>query len=154
MTQRNCGRAEGCQIFQINEIDGPTMKAGIVQQLGEVAVLLPARVAEGLAGNDRAEGSAAANRLAALRTRLSAEYDEIEVARVAELSALPEGADSLHRLIMDLHKALNRLSAACAEEDVAGTHTHGLLPEDRPIIEAFMGGVHRTRDLTFDHQGL
>src|SRR5258708_1331078 len=236
MTQRNCGRAEGCQIFQINEIDGPTMKAGIVQQLGEVDVLLRVRVAEGLAANDRAKarlsalqavakqathpaeepddlsvecasagldvsairsmvaaaratspgriaapglaelirylsedvgtmvaavtagdeaaGSAAANRLAALRTRLSAEYDEIEVTRVAELSALPEGADSLHRLIMDLHKALNRLSAACAEEDVAGTHTHGLLPEDRPIIEAFMGGVHRTRDLKFDHPGL
>src|SRR5260370_2283927 len=55
MTQRNCGRAEGCQIFQINEIDGPTMKAGIVQQLGEVEVLLPARVAEGLAANDRAK---------------------------------------------------------------------------------------------------
>jgi len=212
------------------------MKTGIVQQLGKVEVLLPARVVEGLAANDRAKarlsalqavakqaahpaeepdelsaectsaglnvsairsmvaaarpatpgritapglaklvrclfedvgamvaavtagdqavGSAAANRLSALRTRLSAEYDEIEVTRIAELSALPEGADSLHRLIMDLHKALNRISAACAEEDVAGAHAHGLLPEDRPIIEAFMRGVHRTRDLKFNHPGL
>jgi uncharacterized protein Yka (UPF0111/DUF47 family) len=212
------------------------MKTGIVQQLGKVEVLLPARVAEGLAANDRAKarlstlqavakqathpaeepddlsaectsagldvsairsmvaaarpaspgritapglaklirclfedvgtmvaavtagdqavGSAAANRLSALRTRLSAEYDEIEVTRIAELSTLSENADSLHRLIMDLHKALNRLSAACTEEDVAGAHAHGLLPEDRPIIEAFMRGVHRTRDLKFDHPGL
>jgi uncharacterized protein Yka (UPF0111/DUF47 family) len=212
------------------------MKAGIVQQLGEVEVLLPARVADGLAANDRAKtrlsalqavakhatrpaeepddlsaecaaagldasairsmvaaahatapgsiaapglgklirslfedvgamiaavtagdeavGSAAANRLSALRMRLSAEYDEIEITRIAESSALPEGADSLHRLIMDLHKALNRLSAACAEEDVAGARAHGLLPEDRPIIEAFMRGVHRTRGLKFDHPGL
>jgi uncharacterized protein Yka (UPF0111/DUF47 family) len=212
------------------------MKARIVQQLGEIEVLLPARVAEGLAANDRAKaglsalqavakqathpaeepddlsaecaaagvdaaairsmmaaaretspgriaapglaklvrslfedvgamvaavtagdeaaGSMADNRLSALRTRLSAEFDEIEVARIIELSALLGGADSLHRLIMDLHKALNRLSATCAEEDVAGARAHGLLPEDRPIIEAFMRGVHRTRDLKFDHPGL
>src|SRR5215471_4946088 len=236
MTWRNCGRAKGCQIFRINETEGPIMKARIVQQLGEIEVLLPARVAEGLAANDRAKarlsalqtvvqrathpaeepddlsaecaaagldaaairsmvaaaratspgriaapglaklaralfddvgamiaavtagdevaGSVAASRLSALRTRLSAEDDEIELARIAELSALPDGADSLHRLVMDLHKALNRLSAACAQEDVAGAHAHSLLPEDRPIIEAFMRGVDRTRDLKFDHPGL
>jgi uncharacterized protein Yka (UPF0111/DUF47 family) len=212
------------------------MKAAIVQQLGETEVLLPARVAEGLAANDRAKarlsalqavakqathpaeepddlsaecasagldaeairsmaaaarvtspgriaapglarlihslfddsgamvaavtagdgaaGSAAASRLSALRTRLPAESDEIEVARIAELAALPEGADSLHRLVMDLHKALNRLAAACAEEEVAGARAHALLPEDRPLIAAFMRGVDRTRHLKFDHPGL
>ncbi len=31
------------------------MKTGIVQQLGKVEVLLPARVVEGLAANDRAK---------------------------------------------------------------------------------------------------
>src|SRR5258707_3647686 len=236
MTWGNCVERQGCQIFSIDEMDGPTMKARIVQQLGEIEVLLPARVAEGLAANDRAKvglsalqavakqathpaeepddlsaecaaagvdaaairsmmaaaretspgriaapglaklvrslfedvgamvaavtagdeaaGSMADNRLSALRTRLSAEFDEIEVARIIELSALLGGADSLHRLIMDLHKALNRLSATCAEEDVAGARAHGLLPEDRPLIEAFMRGVHRTRDLKFDHPGL
>ena len=103
---------------------------------------------------DEAAGSAAVNRLSALRARFSAEYDEIEVARITELSALPDGADSLHRLLMDLHKALNRLSATCAEEDVAGAHAHGLLPEDRSIIKVFMRGVDRTRDLKFGHPGL
>jgi uncharacterized protein Yka (UPF0111/DUF47 family) len=103
---------------------------------------------------DGPTGAAAASRLAALQARLSAESDEVEVARITELSALPEAADSLHRLVMDLHKTLNRLSAACAEEDVAGARAHGLLPEDRPIIEAFMRGVDRTRDLKFDHLGL
>jgi uncharacterized protein Yka (UPF0111/DUF47 family) len=212
------------------------MKAAIVQQLGEAEVLLPARIAEGLAANDRAKarlaavqavakqatrpaeepedlsaecasagldaaairsmttaarvaspgritapglaklirslfddvgamiaavtagdeaaGSAAANRLTALRTKLQAESDEIEVARIAELAALPEGADSLHRLVMDLHKALNRLATACAEEDVAGARVHGLLPQDRPLIAAFMRGVDCTRHLKFDHPGL
>jgi hypothetical protein len=103
---------------------------------------------------DEAAGSAAINRLSALRARFSAEYDEIEVARIKELSALPDAVDSLHRLLMDLHKALNRLSATCAEEDVAGAHAHGLLPEDRPIIKVFMRGVDRTRDLKFGHPGL
>src|SRR5262245_34363444 len=41
--------------ISINEIDGPTMKTGIVQQLGKVEVLLPALVVEGLAANDRAK---------------------------------------------------------------------------------------------------
>jgi hypothetical protein len=210
------------------------MKARIVQQLGETEVLLPSRLAEGLAANDRAKarlsalqavakqathpaeerddlsaewasasldasairsmvaaahatspgriaapglaklvgtlfddviamvaavttgddaaGSAAVDRLQALR--FPAEHDEIELDRITELAALPEGVDSLHRLIMDLHKALNRLSAACAQEDIAGARAHGLAPEDRPLIKAFMRGVDRTRGLKFDHPGL
>jgi len=55
---------------------------------------------------------------------------------------------------MDLHKALNRLSAAHAEEVLAGAHVYGLLPEDRPAVEAFMRGVESTRKLKFDHPGL
>ena len=46
---------------------------------------------------------------------------------------------------MDLHKALNRLAAAHAEETLAGAHVSGLLPEDRPAVEAFMRGVARDR---------
>ena len=69
--------------------------------------------------------------------------------------AVPSGdADSLHRLIMDLHKTLNRLAASCAEEVVAGAHAHGLGPDDRPLIEAFMHGVDSTGALKFDHPGL
>jgi hypothetical protein len=41
---------------------------------------------------------------------------------------------------MDLHKALNRLAATHAEEVLAGAHVYGLLPENRPAIEAFMRG--------------
>ena len=52
--------------------------------------------------------------------------------------------DSLHRLVMDLHKALNRLAAAHAEEVIAGAHVFGLLPQDRPAVEAFMRGVEAT----------
>jgi uncharacterized protein Yka (UPF0111/DUF47 family) len=55
---------------------------------------------------------------------------------------------------MDLHKALNRLAAAHAEETLAGARVSGLLPEDRPAAEAFMRGVHATEKLKFGHPGL
>jgi len=213
------------------------MKARIVDQLGETAVLMPARIAEGLAENDRAKarmsalqavarhaahpghepddlstecaaagidaseihsilagahtgaaglvaapgltklinalfvdvdvmiaavtvgdhaaGSAAAKRLASLKTESAAPQDEMQSSQLSALSALPaDGADSAHRLVLDLHKALNRLAALCAEENIAGAHAHGVAPGDRPIVEAFMRGVDRTRGLKFDHPGL
>jgi hypothetical protein len=210
------------------------MKARIVEQLGETAALMPARIAEGLAANDRAKarmsalqavarqaahpghepddlsvecaaagidaseihsilavarattpgvvaapglaklinalfadidvmiaaatvgdqaaGLAARERLASLKT--AAPQDEIQSSRLSALSALLADGDSAHRLVMDLHKVLNRLAAACAEENVAGAHAHGVAPGDRPIVEAFMRGVDRTRGLKFYHPGL
>ena len=74
-------------------------------------------------------------------------------AGIAKLTAIGE-TDSLHRLVMDLHKALNRLTAQCAEENVAGALTYGLHPEDKPLVAAFMRGLERTRGLKFDHPGL
>jgi uncharacterized protein Yka (UPF0111/DUF47 family) len=71
------------------------------------------------------------------------------------LTGLSEGGgDSLHRLVMDLHKALNRLAAAHAEEVLAGAHVYALLPEDRPAVEAFMRGIEATEKLRFGHPGL
>jgi uncharacterized protein Yka (UPF0111/DUF47 family) len=81
--------------------------------------------------------------------------NEIAAAEIAKLTGLSEtGGDSLHRLVMDLHKLLNRLAGACAQEVVAGAHVYGLAPGDRPIVEAFMRGVDETRGLKFDHPGL
>jgi phosphohistidine swiveling domain-containing protein len=62
--------------------------------------------------------------------------------------------DSLHLLVMDLHRALNGLAAERAEETVDGGHAFGLREEDRPRLRAFMRGVNRTRHLKFDHPGL
>jgi uncharacterized protein Yka (UPF0111/DUF47 family) len=109
---------------------------------------------EAVGAGGEASASTATNRLAALKARIGTQGDEIEASRVAEISAIPDDGDSVHRLVMDLHKVLNRLSAACAEETIAGAHAHGVLPADRPIIEAFMGGVARTKALKFNHPGL
>ena len=105
---------------------------------------------------DAAKGDAALERLSRLKAAAWPEItDNIALAQIARLTGLSDSSgDSLHRLVMDLHKALNRLSAAHAEEVLAGAHVHGLLPEDRPAVEAFMRGVESTRKLKFDHPGL
>ena len=104
----------------------------------------------------KAEGEAAQARLAAIKTAGQLEAaSEIEFARIARMTAVAqEGADSLHRLVMDLHKLLNRLAADCSEEIIAGAHAFGLHAEDRLAVESFMRGVEETRALKFNHPGL
>jgi hypothetical protein len=213
-------------------------KVGIVEKLGEHAVLLPALIEEGLAANDRLKirltmlqeaaaqvsqpGRAApsmererrgvgltdpifnatisgarriddetflapgAGTLAAGMARdLPAMMAPIEVAEAenvaslrarldATLEALPDfkgdcvahrqdaeltsarrgGDDSLHLLVMDLHKALNQVSAAAAVDEIDGAHVHGLDDVGRARVRAFMAGLNRTARLAFGHPGL
>lgn len=65
----------------------------------------------------------------------------------------PQG-DSVHLLIMDMHKVLNRLQAEIATVTIDGALAYGLRADDRSLIAAFMKGVNRTRALKFDHPGL
>src|SRR5262245_15428085 len=109
---------------------------------------------EAVKSGDAAQDDVLNERLSALKTDdAPAPSDTAERAEIARLTGLSDG-DSVHRLVMDLHKALNRLAAAHAEEVVAGAHVYGLLPEDRPAVEAFMRGLESTRKLKFDHPGL
>ena len=103
-----------------------------------------------------AEGAAMTERLAAIQTSgLLEASNEIETARIARLTGVTEGgADSLHRLVMDLHKAINRLATDCAEEILSGAHVFGLHAEDRTPVESFMQGLNETRPLKFNHPGL
>jgi len=113
-------------------------------------------MARSVAAGDATQGDALAARLAAVADAVWPQpADDIEFAQVTRLTGLgDDDGDSLHRLVMDLHKALNRLSAAHAEEMLAGAHVFGLAPDDRPAVEAFMRGVESTRKLKFDHPGL
>jgi len=106
---------------------------------------------------DAALGDSALERLSAIKGATSlGSSDDIELAQIARLTGLAadRDGDSLHRLIMDLHKDLNSLAAAHAGEVLAGAHVYALLLEDRPAIEAFMRGVEATRKLKFSHPGL
>lgn len=98
-----------------------------------------------------------------LRTRVetwSTWLDQLKGERLdeAQLRDLTHGnrhdSDSLHILVMDLHKRLNHLAAALASEDIDGAHVWQLLDEDRPRVAAFMRGLNRTAKLKLDHPGL
>jgi len=65
-----------------------------------------------------------------------------------------KAGDSLHLLVMDAHRAINRLQTATAEETIAGAHASGLSAAGRRAVEAFMEGLNRTAPLKFDHPGL
>ncbi len=62
--------------------------------------------------------------------------------------------DSLHLLVMDLHKKINKLAGELASEVIAGANVWELQPQDRPRVAAFMRGLNRTSALKFDHPGL
>lgn len=98
-----------------------------------------------------------AARVEAARTTLPAAADDLVDAAALDAmgsAAPPPGTDSLHRLVMDLHRALNALQAGLAEETIDGAAAYGLAPADRPRVAAFMAGVNRTARLKFDHPGL
>ncbi len=62
--------------------------------------------------------------------------------------------DSLHLVVMDLHKALNRLQRDIAVESLDGASAYDLEEQDRPRVHAFMRGLNRNSPLRFDHPGL
>lgn len=68
--------------------------------------------------------------------------------------AFPGKGDSIHQIVMDLHKALNAMQADMAEEHLDGAAVYAIEDIDRPLISAFMAGVNRTAPLKFGHPGL
>ena len=133
------------------QLTSPGLGALVADIWDEVATM-----AHAVRAGDGEAGDALLARLAALRAAAPPQStDTIALAQVARLTAVSDhDGDSVHRLVMELHKALNRLSAAHAEEVLAGAHVYGLQPDDRPAVEAFMRGVESTRRLKFDHPGL
>jgi uncharacterized protein Yka (UPF0111/DUF47 family) len=141
----------GAQLVGQGRLSAPNL-AGLMEDIHDDAVVMIRAVGAGKA----AEGEAAKTRLAAIEAAgLLKPAGEIELTHISQLTRAAEGGnDTLHRLVMDLHKALNRLSAECAEEVVAGAHAFGLQQDDRSAVESFMGGLNQTRELKFNHPGL
>lgn len=84
-----------------------------------------------------------------------AEHDLLDPPAVSVMTRAGHGdTDSLHRLVMDLHKRLNALQATLAQEMLDGASTYDLDAADRPLVSAFMAGVNRTSRLKFNHPGL
>ena len=94
-------------------------------------------------------------RLNALRRDTAVDDMHVAASLVDSLTRIDAAdGDSLHRLVMDLHKALNRLQASIALERIDGAAVYGLDPTDVPLVRAFMRGVNATAPLKFDHPGL
>jgi uncharacterized protein Yka (UPF0111/DUF47 family) len=105
---------------------------------------------------DAAAAAPFAARLEALAPQLAVGVeDQIGLDEVSALATASRGgADSVHLLVMDMHKALNRLAADSAVETLDGARIHAVSPEDRHAIKAFMRGLNRTAPLAFGHPGL
>jgi hypothetical protein len=81
--------------------------------------------------------------------------DLVDPAAIASMMQAGQGTvDNPHRLVMDLHKRLNALQAAMAQETLDGAAAYDREPADRPMVSAFMTGVNRTARLKFNHSGL
>ncbi len=63
-------------------------------------------------------------------------------------------SDSLHLLVMDLHKAINAIANSLAQENIDGARAWNVAAADHSLIRAFMSGLNETAPLKFDHPGL
>lgn len=80
---------------------------------------------------------------------------ELTADEIRSLTSGDRGSgDSLHLLVMDMHRALNALQDALSGVTIDGCHAYGIRSKDRDQIAAFMSGVNRTAPLKFDHPGL
>lgn len=119
------------------------------------AMIAPVRAA-GPSRFDAAAAAAFERRRAALASACVPDADS-EVTREAlgrATSSDRDRGDSVHLLVFDLHKAVDAVAASFATDDVDGAKTFGLAPEDRPLVRAFMKGVHATEAVKFGHSGL
>ncbi len=141
----------GAHMIGQDRLAAPNL-AKLMKEIQDDAVTMIRAVAAGAPD----EGKKANRRLETIRgAGLLDAAGEIEISRIARLTGVTETAgDSLHRLVMDLHKQLNRLAASCSEETLDGAHVFGLHGEDRTAIAAFMKGLNATRGLKFNHPGL
>jgi len=101
-------------------------------------------------------GDAFAARLDQLLAALPLPQDELISGKaIHDITRAGRGkADSLHQLVLDLHKALNTMQAEMAEERLDGAAVYHIQDADRSLIAAFMAGLNRTAPLKFGHPGL
>ncbi|WP_028134888.1 hypothetical protein [Bradyrhizobium japonicum] len=140
----------GARLIGQGRLAAPDL-AKLMQEIAEDAGAMIRAVGAGAANDgDRAQARLDTIRAAGLLDPV----DEIAISHIVRLTGVDAGGDSLHRLVMDLHKQLNRLATSCAEEALDGAHVFGLHSEDRPAVAAFMKGLNATRGLKFNHPGL
>jgi hypothetical protein len=90
-----------------------------------------------------------------LASRLDGWSDEgLSVGDVDMLTRPSGDEDTVHQIVMDLHRELNQLQASIAQESIDGAKAYGLTDADRALVRAFMSGLNQTAPLKGDHPGL
>jgi hypothetical protein len=151
-------------------LDDPAFDSTIsgARAAGEGRVRIPgaARLTEGLRADigemiapiracDPTAAIPFAERLKALAAGVACADDLAPAGAIIAMTAARRGErDSEHLLIMDLHKAINRIADQTAVETVDGARALRLGPDDRAHVQAFMRGLNRTAPLAFGHPGL
>ena len=141
----------GARSISSNRMLVPGAKALLASLDGDLSTMLvPLQCVAGDTSN------ALNDRLVAIRTAMpAAENDEIAIRDIDAMTSASRGnADSLHLLVMDAHRAINRLAADTAIETIDGARVHHVEAIDRNRIKAFMAGLNRTAPLAFGHPGL
>ncbi|HDR73298.1 MAG TPA: hypothetical protein ENN85_05260 [Methanoculleus sp.] len=113
-------------------------------------------MADPILRNDHGHPEELLQRLETLTAGLpSGEYGTVPLEAIQAITAgkRTEG-DSIHILVMDMHRALNAMQVKLSRETINGARTYLLTAEDREMVEAFMEGLNRTAPLKFDHPGL
>ncbi len=107
----------GAHLAGEERIAAPNL-ARLMKEIGDDT----AAMIKAVSADSPSEGDAMNARLTAIRSAGSLDaVNDIDIARVAKLTGVAEGgADSLHRLVMDLHKALNRLATELFRGDAGG----------------------------------
>ncbi len=142
-------------IPQARKTDGLLMLPRAGDLLGRMVREVESMV-QAVAACDAPAGARLTRRFHALEKSVAAtQGDTIPCELVGDiLSGDRSRGDGLHILVMDAHKALNRLGRELSEEKVDGAAVYGLADDDRELVSAFMKGVNRTSPLRFDHPGL
>jgi len=117
---------------------------------GEVETMLMPLGASGVKASEKLS-----KRLQAIQQEVRPDGDAITAEGVSRLTAgRRQDLDSLHLVVMDAHRELNRLAGRLASESIGGALAYGIEAGDRPLVGAFARGVERTQRLRFDHPGL
>ncbi len=121
--------------------------AGLIEAIEEMLIPLEAARATGAPDRARLEALASDGPGTSSQVVRGAYIDSMT-------SAERQSGDSLHLLVMDAHRALNRLQAEVAPTSIDGASAYGLTSDDEGLVRAFMAGLHETAPLKFDHPGL
>jgi hypothetical protein len=151
-------------------LDDPAFDSTIAGARAEggdrVAIPGAARLTEGLRADlqamidavtafDPAAAAPFVERLKALAPAAPIAGDILSLAQVSAMTSARRGeSDSEHRLIMDLHRVINRITEQTAVETIDGARAFRLGPQDAERVKAFMRGLNRTAPLAFGHPGL